>query len=58
MRTFLLDFHIGRVECVTCHVPFRKSTDGILNSGSGGALEIEGARKMSGTFESAITASR
>ena len=21
MRTFRLDFHIGRVECVTCHVP-------------------------------------
>ena len=28
MLTLRLDFHIGRVECVTCHLPERKERGG------------------------------
>jgi hypothetical protein len=54
IRTFLHDFHIGRVECVTCHVPLRKSTGGILNSGLAGTGDTEGARKTSRRVESVM----
>lgn len=34
--TFRLSFHKGRLECVTCQVPVRKSMDGALFLGIGG----------------------
>ena len=39
---------MGRLECVTCHVPVKDSTDGILKSGFGGTLETEGGRMTMG----------
>lgn len=51
----LLDFHMGRVEWVTCQVPFKKSPDGILKSALGGILETEGARNARGRLGSLIT---
>lgn len=38
--TFRLSFHRGRLECVTCQVPVRKSMDGAVCSGFGD-LEVE-----------------
>ena len=47
MVTFRLLFHIGSVECVTCHVPCRKATLGGMKVcvASG---DVVGARKVSG----------
>ena len=46
MVTLRLDFHMGRVECVTCHVPESQSVDGGVKAGWG-RLEVVGRRRES-----------
>lgn len=48
MLTFRLDFHIGRVECVTCHVPVRKEGEGAVKVGGWARWEevVGGRREM------------
>ena len=51
MATLRLDFHIGRVEWVTCQVPWRKEGGGGSKVLLGGGVELEvldGARKRRG----------
>ena len=43
MVTLRLDFHIGREECVTYHVPFSQSVVGGVKAGWG-RLEVVGGR--------------
>lgn len=43
--TFRLDFHMGRVECVTCHVPDSQDVVGGVNAGWGRA-EVVGGRRL------------
>lgn len=43
MVTFRLDFHIGRVECVTCHVPESQYVVGGVKAGWG-RPEVLGGR--------------
>lgn len=48
METLRLDFHIGRVECVTCHVPARKDGEGGVKGkevGWGRWVEVVGWRR-------------
>lgn len=51
MVTLRLDFHMGRVECVTCHVPVSQSVVGGVKAGWA-RLEVVGGRRES---ERAIT---
>lgn len=46
MVTLRLDFHMGRVECVTCHVPESQSVVGGVQAGWG-RFEVVGGRKES-----------
>lgn len=49
ITTFLFDFHMGRLECVTCHGPERKSSvGGVKFIHRIGDEEVEGARKERG----------
>lgn len=45
MVTLRLLFHIGSVECVTCHVSLSHSMVGFLWSGDAGAVEKVGGRR-------------
>ena len=45
--TLRFDFHIGKVECVTCHVPWRKETEGTVKSLVLLSFDVEGGRKFS-----------
>ena len=46
MVTLRLDFHMGSVECVTCHVPDSQSVVGGVNAGCG-RFEVVGGRSES-----------
>ena len=47
METLRLDFHMGRVECVTCHVPVSQSVvGGVKVEGWGRAVEVGGRRAI------------
>ena len=46
MVTLRLDFHMGRVECVTCHVPESQSVVGGVKAGWG-RFEVVGGRRES-----------
>jgi len=46
MRTLRLDFHIGRLECVTCQVSVSHSTVGRAKADGAVALEKVGGRMM------------
>jgi hypothetical protein len=51
MTTLRLDFHIGRVEWVTCQVPERNARGGdvkVVGLGELEAGELEGGRKQRG----------
>ena len=46
IETLRLDFHIGRVECVTCHVPDSHSGEGgVKEGGCGWCGEVVGRRR-------------
>lgn len=44
--TFLLSFHIGSVEWVIYHVPWRKSKAGGVNVVADPAADVDGARNI------------
>lgn len=41
--------HIGRVECVTCQVPWRKERGGVVKGWGVGWDEVEGGERVGGT---------
>ena len=54
MRTFRLFFHIGRVECVTCHVSLSQGIDGLVKSDGALAGENVGGRSVTGMVVSQV----
>ena len=46
METLRLDFHMGRVECVTCHVPCSHSREGGVKEAGWGRAAVVGGRRM------------
>ena len=54
MMTLRLDFHMGSVECVTCHVPCRKSGFGGVQGETILAGEEEGGRQVRGLSVAAL----
>ena len=54
MRTFRLFFHIGRVECVTCHVSLSQGIDGLGKSDGAFAGENVGGRSVTGMIVSHV----
>ena len=50
MVTLRFDFHMGRVECVTCHVPESQEVVGDANEGCGRSVVFGGRRVIGFTM--------